>query len=66
MAYTIKMEAEYSPQEIVYLITDPEQRSRMVTGYKIEPGLLLYILICGIQISYHYEFEITREKSINI
>lgn len=49
--------------EIVYLITDDEQKERMVTSYTVYPNGIIYTLSQGINISNHYIFEITRGKS---
>lgn len=48
----------------VYLKTDPEQQERIVVGYILSPGELLYRLACGAEVSNHYDFEIIREKDV--
>ncbi len=53
--------------EIVYLVTDQEQRKRVVTGITICPDdSLLYEVITGTSPSKHYDFEISREEDVNM
>jgi hypothetical protein len=49
--------------EKVYLVTDREQMVRLVTAIKIcaDDGIL-YELMCGTQVSWHYDIEISIEK----
>jgi hypothetical protein len=54
----------YDLKELVYLIHDPDQLSRMITGVKLNPeGDILYQLSCGEVVSYHYECELATEKN---
>lgn len=56
---------KYDIADIVYLLTDEEQKKRVVTKISILPeDRLLYELSCGSNASEHYEFEITEEKNI--
>jgi len=51
--------------DIVYLKTDDEQLSRVITQISVTPsGAILYELTCGVQASEHYEQEIVPEKSL--
>ena len=50
--------------QIVYLKTDPEQRERIVLGMSIKPGCIYYSLGCGVDESWHYDFEITTQRDI--
>ena len=50
-------------KDIVYLKTDDAQLERMVVGFKVYPGNILYMLACGTECTHHYDFEITVEKS---
>ena len=49
--------------DIVYLITDDEQKERIVTSYTVYPTGIMYALSQGTNVSDHYVFEITRGKS---
>ena len=60
----IIIDAKYEIGQIVYLKTDKEQLERVVFGYFYDGTLLLYRLACGTDISQHYDFEMTAEKSI--
>ena len=56
---------EYDFGDLVYLKTDPEQLRRMVTSFKAMPGTVLYgiSLSDGLE-SFHYDIEITDEKTL--
>lgn len=58
------LNVKFERRQIVYLVTDTEQKPRIVTGYKIRMnGSILYILSCGImQDSEHFECEISDTK----
>lgn len=61
------VEAEYSMGEIVYLKTDPDQLPRIVYSYEIYPNQrVLYGLIHDTRTSVHYDFEISREKTVTL
>lgn len=50
--------------EFVYLVTDIDQLERIVTEIWIKPDGIKYNLMQGITESWHYNFEITRERNI--
>lgn len=51
--------------EIVYLITDPDQFERIVTRFVIGMNkTILYELSCGVQVSLHYDAEVSKKKDI--
>ncbi len=54
----------YKIGEVVFLITDPEQHERIVTGFNIRPGRILYELSFCTEITSHYEFEIATTKKV--
>lgn len=58
------IENKYNIGDMVYLKTDNEQSERMITAIQINPGNLLYRLNCGTTETWHYEFEINKEKDI--
>ena len=55
---------EYDIGDKVYLITDVDQKVRIITAIKITPNSLLYSLSCDTTECYHYDIEISREKTI--
>jgi hypothetical protein len=55
---------EFEIQEIVYLRHDIEQLPRMVTGVIWDGHKIMYELISGVDASQHYEFEISKIKTI--
>jgi len=48
----------------VYLRTDSEQAERLVTGINIRESGISYAVTCGTTESWHYAFEITKERDI--
>jgi hypothetical protein len=58
---------KYEIGSIVYLITDSEQLKRIVLSFECyKNGEILYKIACGTTLSYHYEFELSFEKDIEI
>lgn len=47
----------------VYLKTDEEQLIRLVTGIQITTEGIIYRLINSTTETWHYDFEITKEKN---
>jgi hypothetical protein len=60
----MEFKSKYGLGELVYLVTDTEQLERMVTGVKFNLNGLVYTLQCGVNESYHYEAEISKDKDI--
>ena len=49
--------------EIVFLITDPEQSERIVTGYTVRPNTICYyVSYVGLE-TVHYDIEIATTKN---
>lgn len=55
---------KFSLNQIVYLITDSEQKRRIVTRIMISPNSISYQLSCGAGCSDHYECEISEEVDV--
>jgi hypothetical protein len=56
------IEVKFDFGDEVYLVTDSEN-TRLIVGMELKPGgLVVYELALGAETSYHYAFEITREK----
>lgn len=60
----MEFKSKYGLAELVYLITDTNQKERMVTGVKFNLSGVIYTLAHGTEESYHYEAEISKEKDI--
>jgi hypothetical protein len=61
------IENKYEIGDMVYLITDKEQLSRIVFGLTVyATGECLYKLACGTQISEHYSFELSLEENTEL
>ena len=57
------IENKHEISDIVYLVTDEDQKARIVSAIEVfKSGELLYRLTCGTLVSSHYEFEISTEK----
>lgn len=63
MLKTIDLKPAFCIGQIVFLITDPEQEDRMITGYIVRPQQIVYYLSKGTQETVHYEMEIATEKN---
>ena len=53
----------FNIQDIVYLKTDKNQEERVVVSIQINPGNLMYGVSFDGEVSWHYEFELTAEKT---
>lgn len=57
-------EIKYNIGDVVFLVTDTEQKERLVTGIIIRPGSVMYYLACGTNETGHYAEEIADTKDI--
>ena len=55
---------KYNIGDLVYLTTDPDQFQRLVIAINILPNNITYGLRCGTDVSYHYDIEISKERTI--
>ena len=53
----------YEIGDTVFLLTDGEQQSRLVTAFLVRKNDIMYELSCGCFTSNHLDFEISNEKS---
>lgn len=58
----MKINNKFELGQAVFLITDTDQRVRMVTCIKISLTGILYYLACGTEETQHYENEIAEDK----
>jgi hypothetical protein len=58
------IENKFNIGETVYLVTDEDQKPRIVTGISVTANGLRYNLVNGITDTYHYELEMSSEKNI--
>lgn len=56
------MKPQYKPEEIVFLKTDPEKLPRMITAYKVTKNDITYECVCGTNLSWHYDIELSRDR----
>lgn len=60
------MKAKFSLEEIIYLITDEDQRERIITGILYEKNSIQYRVACGTNTSWHFEYEINTNKNYKL
>jgi len=54
----------FNPKDLVYLVHDIEQLPRMVTKIVIDDLGVMYELASGTDISVHYNFELSKTKTV--
>lgn len=63
----MKIDNKFEIGQQVYIKTDKDQSTRIVTSIQIRPNnLLMYELGCGSQSSWHYDFEISEDQNVLI
>ena len=60
------IENKYNIGETVYLVTDEDQKPRIVTCINVTVTGIRYNLVNGVTDTYHYELEMSAEKNILI
>jgi len=59
----MKINNKFNLEDCVFLITDEDQKTRIVTGIQISLNGILYRLAQGTNDSWHFECEIAKEKN---
>lgn len=57
---------QFKVTDHVYLVTDDDQKKRIVTAILIKQFGVLYELAQGVTTSWHYGFEITSEVNVKV
>ena len=57
---------EYNIGDEVFLITDEEQKKRIITGILLTMKDVIYYLSCSTNETKHYSFEISYHKSYQL
>lgn len=61
----MKINNEFELKERVYLITDTDQLPRLIMALEVYPaGEILYKLCQKTTVSYHYGYELSRDKDV--
>ena len=60
----MKLNFDFNIGDVVYLKTDRDQYERIITEIWVRPGQILYYLMESTLGSWHYPFEISKEKDI--
>ena len=58
----MEIKTKHSIGDFVYLITDEDQKKRIITGIIIRPSGVIYYVSCGEVETTHYDIEITKDK----
>jgi hypothetical protein len=59
----MRVDNKFELEDIVFLITDTEQNARIVTAIQISKNSIIYRLVCGVNESWHYDYEIATNKN---
>jgi len=60
----MKFESKFGIGDIVFLITDVDQKERIITQVSFrQNNWVLYEIACGCSSSWHYDFEISSDKN---
>lgn len=54
----------FNIEDVVYLKHDVEQMPRMITAIIIDKYCIMYEVISGTEVSQHYGYELSKEKTI--
>lgn len=54
---------KFNLQDCVFLITDEDQKTRIVTGFQVSSNEIIYRLAQGTNESWHFDYEISKEKN---
>ena len=61
----MKIETKYNIGDCVFLITDPDQKARIITSISIRPNnSICYEMSVGTDNSFHYDIEFTYDRDI--
>lgn len=60
------IENKFEIGQTVYLITDEDQKPRLVISIRVNKYDLIYELNSGTIASFHYDFEISEEKQLQL
>lgn len=58
------MKTNYNIGDEVYLKTDTDQIQRLIVGIWITQNSVKYEVACSISTSWHFDFEMSREKDV--
>lgn len=53
---------KYNLGDFVYLLTDQDQKIRVITAIMVNPGSIEYGLRCGTEDSWHFECELSLDR----
>lgn len=53
----------FALKQVVYLVTDTDQRAGLITAIKVTVNGLMYEVTIGFDADYYYDFEIQENKA---
>lgn len=59
----MEIKTKYDPEQMVYLVHDPDQYQRMIVDIIVNKKSKRYLLRCGSEESEHYESELSTERN---
>ena len=60
----MRIDNKFSISDFVYLVTDPDQKKRIVTSIQILEKSLMYRVVFETHETWHYEFELSSERNV--
>lgn len=60
----MRIDNKFSISDFVYLVTDPDQKKRIVTSIQILEKSLMYRVVFDTHETWHYEFELSSERNV--
>lgn len=61
---SVKIDNRFSIGDFAYLVTDPDQKKRIVTSIQILEKSLMYRVVFETHETWHYEFELSHDRNI--
>ena len=58
----MKIDTTFNIGDLVYITTDSDQRERLIVKVEVSVGGYMYLVACGTENSWHYEFEMSINK----
>ncbi|RKS00426.1 hypothetical protein [Flavobacterium sp. 102] len=60
------IENDHNIKDTVYLVHDVEQKPRMITAIIIQEHHIMYEVISGNEVSNHFGFELSNDKTLHL
>lgn len=60
----MQIDTKFNIGDFVYIITDEDNIRGIITALSVMPNGITYRVSRGVEESYHYDFELSEEKTI--